>query len=256
MRKRTKHETTWSPPFSYDTNENGRRRLLGAQSINTERVSLKVAYFAPLFLFYCFFAGRKREARPSFPSVLSTVPFRSSPSVCWVCLAEVQRPAGSVSASRRDSWWFARGDKDKLWHKIRRSCSGGWKTTGTSGTVPQPTSALQVLQVKAALFFGLGNKPVSRSCAVAKSGIFWRATGQSNSADRIKNCSTGQGAVVWVRKPNFGSFWCGQSFVYQVWLPSVPPEFSTFSYCAWLWNWFIDLYHGIAALLKFDQTQY
>ena len=49
---------------------------------------------------------------------------------------------------------------------------------------------------------------VSQSCAVGKSGIFWRATGQSNSANRMKNCSIGQGAVVWVRKPNFGSFWC------------------------------------------------
>ena len=78
---------------------------------------------------------------------------------------------------------------------------------------------------------------VSQSCAVGKSGIFWRATGQSNSANRMKNCSIGQGAVVWVRKPNFGSFWCGQSFVYQVWLFSGPPEFSTFSYCAWLWDW-------------------
>ena len=27
--------------------------------------------------------------------------------------------------------------------------------------------------------------------------------------------------------------------VCQVWLPSGPPEFFTFSYCAWLWNWLI-----------------
>ena len=28
--------------------------------------------------------------------------------------------------------------------------------------------------------------------------------------------------------------------VCQVWLSSGPPEFSTFSYCAWLWNWLIN----------------
>ena len=39
-RKRTKHEHTRSPPF-FVWYENGRRRLLGAQSINTERTSLR-----------------------------------------------------------------------------------------------------------------------------------------------------------------------------------------------------------------------
>ena len=38
-RKRTKHENTRSPPFSLRY-ENGHRRLLGAQSINTERTAL------------------------------------------------------------------------------------------------------------------------------------------------------------------------------------------------------------------------
>ena len=78
------------------------------------------------------------------------------------------------------------------------------------------------------------NKLVSQSCAVAKSEIFWRATGQSNLADRMEDCSIGQSAVVWVRKPNFGSFCCGQPFVCQVWLLSCPPECFTFSYCAWI----------------------
>ena len=62
----------------------------------------------------------------------------------------------------------------------------------------------------------------SQSCAVANSEIF---------------CSIGQSAVVWVRKPNFGSFCCDQPFVCQ--LSSGPPGFFTFSYCAWLWNWLI-----------------
>ena len=49
-------------------------------------------------------------------------------------------------------------------------------------------------------------KLLSQSCAVAKREQFWRATGQSNLADRMENCSIGQSAVVWVRKPHFGSF--------------------------------------------------
>ena len=71
--------------------------------------------------------------------------------------------------------------------------------------------------------------------------MHWRATGQSNLADRMEDCSTGQSAVVWVRKTNFGSFCCSQPFVRQVWLSSGPPELSTFSYCAWLWNWLIGI---------------
>ena len=39
-------------------------------------------------------------------------------------------------------------------------------------------------------------KPVSQSCAVAKSEHFWRATGQSNLADRMEDCSIRQSAVV------------------------------------------------------------
>ena len=39
-------------------------------------------------------------------------------------------------------------------------------------------------------------KLVSQSCAVAKSENFWRATGQSNLANRMEDCSTGQSAVV------------------------------------------------------------
>ena len=56
-------------------------------------------------------------------------------------------------------------------------------------------------------------KPVSQSCAVATSEKFWRATGQSNLADRMEDCSTGQNAVV--RNPNIGSFCYSQPFVPQ-----------------------------------------
>ena len=40
------------------------------------------------------------------------------------------------------------------------------------------------------------HKAVSQSCAVAKSEVFWRATGQSNLADRMEDYSTGRSAVV------------------------------------------------------------
>ena len=62
------------------------------------------------------------------------------------------------------------------------------------------------------------NKVVSQSCDVGKSN--WRATGQSNLADRMDECSTSHSAVVWVWKPNVESFRCGQSFGCQVWLSS------------------------------------
>ena len=37
----------------------------------------------------------------------------------------------------------------------------------------------------------------------------------------MQNSSIGQGAVVWVQKSNFGSFWCVSRLLYQDWLPSV-----------------------------------
>ena len=39
-------------------------------------------------------------------------------------------------------------------------------------------------------------RPVSQSCAVDKSEKFWRVTGQSNLADRMEDCCTGQSEVV------------------------------------------------------------
>ena len=64
--------------------------------------------------------------------------------------------------------------------------------------------------------------PVSQSwCAVAKRENFWRATGQSNLADRMEDFFTGQNAAEWRRKPNFGIFGCGQPFECQIWLSIV-----------------------------------
>ena len=83
--------------------------------------------------------------------------------------------------------------------------------------------------------------PVSQSRAVAKNENFWRTTGQSSLADRREDCCIGQKVVVWAQNPNFGRSRCGQQFVCQVWLSSGPPEFFTFSYCAWVWNWLIRL---------------
>ena len=62
-------------------------------------------------------------------------------------------------------------------------------------------------------------KPVSQSCAVANSGKFWRASGQSNLANRMEDCSIGQSAwpqLCEYENQTFGSFCCGQPFVYQV----------------------------------------
>ena len=65
---------------------------------------------------------------------------------------------------------------------------------------------------------------VSRSCAVAKSEIFWRP--QQKFGFHIHT------TALWPVKTVFHS-------VCQVWLSSGPPESFTFSYCAWLWNWLI-----------------
>ena len=46
-----------------------------------------------------------------------------------------------------------------------------------------------------------------------------------------------------VQKPNFEHFWCGQPFVYQVWLSNLSHQnFFTFTYTAHeiLWNWLIN----------------
>ena len=47
------------------------------------------------------------------------------------------------------------------------------------------------------------------------------------------------------------AFDCGQPFVHQVWLFSGRPEFFTCSYCAWLWNWLINLTSSNLLFLRF-----
>ena len=93
-----------------------------------------------------------------------------------------------------------------------------------------------------------------QSCAEAKSDTFWRATEQSNLADRMEDCSINQSAVVWVWKPNFGNFCCGQPFERQVWLSSGPRKCLRFSYCAWLSNWLVEQSSILSA--KFDSVQW
>ena len=52
-------------------------------------------------------------------------------------------------------------------------------------------------------FWGGGGKErkkkhISKSCTLAKTENFWRATGQSNLSDIMEDCfNTGQSAVVW-----------------------------------------------------------
>ena len=55
-------------------------------------------------------------------------------------------------------------------------------------------------------------KPVSQSCAVAINRKFWQATGQSNLAGKMEDCSIGQTAVLRDQKQNFGRFCCSQLF--------------------------------------------
>ena len=58
----------------------------------------------------------------------------------------------------------------------------------------------------------------------------------------MEDCSIGQSAVVWVQKPNFGSLNVAASRSYSTssWLCCGPPEFLSFSNCAWLPNCLID----------------
>ena len=63
---------------------------------------------------------------------------------------------------------------------------------------------------------------------------FWRATGQSNLADRIEGCSTGQSAVVYEYE---NQAFVAASVCIQVWLSRGPPGFASCSgYCAGLIN--------------------
>ena len=56
-----------------------------------------------------------------------------------------------------------------------------------------------------------------------------RTTGQSNLADRMVDCSTGQSAVVWVQNQTLEAFVTASHSVYAKFgCPVAPPEFSTF----------------------------
>ena len=86
--------------------------------------------------------------------------------------------------------------------------------------------------------------PLSQSCAVAKSGNFWRATGQSNLV--YKRLAATKASKVWFSYSQNCTLANGAVFhsVCQVWSSSGPPEFFTFSDCAWLWNWLIEPNHS------------
>ena len=99
-------------------------------------------------------------------------------------------------------------------------------------------------EIKDARIKGVNNKPVSQSCAVAKSEKFWRATGQSNL--EYKRLATTKASKFWF-SCSHNCQWSSLPFslsplhsVCQVWLSSGFPELFTFSYCAWLWNWCIN----------------
>ena len=67
---------------------------------------------------------------------------------------------------------------------------------------------------------------------------YW-GIGQSDLADRMEDSFIGQNVVVWVWRPNYGSFCCSQLFVHQVWLSTGLPEVFTPSCWVWLWIWLI-----------------
>ena len=65
------------------------------------------------------------------------------------------------------------------------------------------------------------NKPISQSCTEAKSEKFWRATWQSNLADRRKEC-------VLLAKMHLCEYEKRQNL--EVFVSSGPPDVFTFSY--------------------------
>ena len=75
------------------------------------------------------------------------------------------------------------------------------------------------------------NKPVSCTVANTKSILVghWTLT-LGRQQGTLFHC---QSVVVWLGKPNFGSCWCDQPFVYQV----AHKILFSFSYWAWLWSW-------------------
>ena len=94
------------------------------------------------------------------------------------------------------------------------------------------------------------DKPVSQLWAVTKNKKFWQATGQLNLA--YKRLAETKACKVWFPYSHNCTLTSGAVFhsVCQVWLFSGPPEFFTFSYCAWLWNWLVEQSSILSA--KFD----
>ena len=83
----------------------------------------------------------------------------------------------------------------------------------------------------------LSNKSVSQTRAVVKNEIFWWATGQSNlSYRRLTTTKTSKVQFSYSHTCTLTNEAVFHS-VCQVWLPSGPPGYFIFSYCARLWNW-------------------
>ena len=109
------------------------------------------------------------------PAFTSTSPFAAVVFGCFLHKPTIMSSALRLSNQKNESFCFSK--RDRYWPYV---CSN--KTA--------------IVLCK--------NSPLPQSCAVAKSDKFWRAIGQSNLADRMEDCSTGQSAVVWTRKANFG----------------------------------------------------
>ena len=94
----------------------------------------------------------------------------------------------------------------------------------SSSTEPQENFTLNQKRTCSA------GKPVSLSCTVAKSEKFWGATGQTE-----ENAPLAKVQLCEFKNQNLMRLaYCTPSLIV-----SGTPEFFTFSYCAWLWNWLI-----------------
>ena len=142
--------------------------------------------------------------------------------------ARLSFPGGPRSyINMTDVWkvptvWVLRGDGSPV------ELQGFTKTWRTKYSAVQRSKSFQNAIFSTYIHFSY--KPVSQSCAVAKSGKFWRATGESNSA--YKQLPTTKASNVWF-SPSHNCTLSDWAVFHSV----CPPEFSTFTYCAWLWNW-------------------
>ena len=97
--------------------------------------------------------------------------------------------------------------------------SDRWKTittnAGNSGTIPSDNANKRRMYVSLS---ALGPGKIDNYWAGGKN-LFrteFIISQFHNLANRMEDCSIGEWAVVRVRKPNFGSFCCDQTFVCQV----------------------------------------